>query len=382
MTYQEALAEWIHRVELSRNRREGGWNREFNKRLYSLITEYFFSLHLKSINDINLPQTVIHGWMYQGSYHEKPRRWFKLSENTPASDPRKKANEAFIRHIKSKRPEDRFFILKSQILPNKDLITIEFDFQEILIDSENRLYRRRNEACRNYRASTKQSISKNLDSLAAIDIKQIPGSIDLWLNNISESELEIILATRCLMNFGLQYATDIDALVYSENDLLNPIKIIEYKRKYPTSGSRRVPLLISEENKLKKYLGLFNDKNSLSDFLSWEKKTDSCFGLDRSHASNASFCLNNNIDYIYLIWNSRETSLEELITHDFFIKDRVFDNSNINYLNLKDHHFDGFSRTDGKDSGSLTEDTRFQLMIKEVDFQKTCWESRLRANQL
>lgn len=379
MIYKSILIDWIHRVELSRDMGKGGWKLEFNKRLPSLITEYFFSQHLKNIKGIDLPQTVIHGWMYQGGYREKPRRWFKLSENTPPSDPRNKANEAFIKHIKSRRPEDRFFILKPKIQYEKNLIRIEFDFQEILIDSKNSLYRRRNEATRSYQTSTKLSISEKLNAISKIDLKEIPGSIEPWLQKISVPELEKIFATRSLMNFGLKYATDIDAIAYSENGKSKNIKIIEYKRKYPASGPRRVPPLNDEHNKLSKYLSLFKG-NTIPDFLSWEKKTDSCFGLDRSHASNVNFCLKNNIEYIYLIWNSRETRLEELITNDFLIKKSEFNQSKINFLALNDHHFDGFSRTDGQDSGSLTEDTRFQLMIKESAFQEACWESRIFAN--
>lgn len=378
MNYKDVLIEWIHKVELVN--KKGVWQKEFTKRLPSLVMEYFFSKNLQQITGISLPDTIIHGWMYEGSYNnKKPRSWFKITEKTPADDPRTEANEEFIRTIKSRRKDDRFFVLRPKIEQRNSIINISFDAREVLIKDATKFIKIYSPECRSLENSINSKIDRNLQVLSGISIHGISESIRDWLVNIDIESIESILASRCLMNFGLDFPKDIDALMYSKINKDYSLSIIEYKRKYPTSGPRRIPPFINEKYILSDYLEILNKEISLAEYTSWKKDTQPCFGLDRSHANNVYFCLNTNINYIYIIWNSNDRNLENLITKELLIKRHTFDNSEIRFLQLQQNSFDGISRTDGKDSGSFTKETRFQLMIKMDDFSKARWPEALRA---
>jgi hypothetical protein len=193
-----------------------------------------------------------------------------------------------------------------------------------------------------------------------------PGSIGPWLQHLDDGSLRILLATRCLMNFGKLHLSDIDAIGVNSSGV---VEMIEFKRKDPAEGPRNriVPqpdarkAMAAHLDRIEQLKELDNDsvRKEFSSSTRWEKVKGKSFGLDVSHARNADLCVRAGIIYRYIVWNSDKRLPEELLSAEF--KPLVL--LDIRTAVVVPGLFDGISFTKGNDSGSYTSETRFQLMI-------------------
>ncbi|NTW80048.1 MAG: hypothetical protein HGB32_07865 [Geobacteraceae bacterium] len=228
--------------------------------------------------------------------------------------------------------------------------------------------------------------TESLEKKIVKKLKEFSGKISKkegkdWLITLAISDLEILFATRCLLDFGIEYATDVDGIYYDSAE--EKLNFIEFKRKDP--AHRYFSLLntstISQYRvKSKEYSEILIDRirlasgdeierlrsqqeqeinNKLNDSTVWNKTVDECFGLDLSHITNVELCEKNSIKYNYVIWNHSRGKLNTL----FDMKFKPKDNPEVLLKVVAVEDLRGMHFTIGKKSGSFTDDPRFQMMI-------------------
>lgn len=189
-------------------------------------------------------------------------------------------------------------------------------------------------------------------------------AIDSWLRHQSQHSLERLFSTRCLMNFGGLYLTDIDALGITED---NELELIEFKRKDPTRGVQYTPLpIVDSWAQIHEFLARAdfhackNEKRleELRNDGRWNEELIPSFGLDGSHVRTLRLCIAAGIRYQYVIWHSSIKSLSNLLSADF--KPLVDVHLQTRYMT--ENCFIGVSWTTGEDSGEYSDKIRFQGM--------------------
>jgi hypothetical protein len=207
-------------------------------------------------------------------------------------------------------------------------------------------------------------------------------------------ELERLLITRCLMNFGGLYLTDIDAVGRTAEGQL---EFIEFKRKDAARGRdayKAIPAPSAESaswvyleqaaqlrkrfNPLPRELkGAGKDESSkkirqakadlnrhLAQSGCWQKAAEcDCFGLDESHARTVQLAAIADMGYRYIIWNSSESDPNKLFTGELLPSEA----QDLVFMLVKPRHFDRITKTVGPDSGTYTSKIRFQLLIPVQD---------------
>ncbi|MGY2185300.1 hypothetical protein [Pseudomonas sp. SDO5591_S426] len=361
MTEQQVLIDWIHRVEFKLD--ENGTYVE-TKRLASLVTEMYFEKYLVRNNALKLPERLSFGWMYRNkSKYSRDRVWFKLSEGGVNGD----VNRQFIEMISSANRVDQFFLVESEVSILEECIDVQWKVTELIVKGDGTLLPDLSEQAKAYQKQITDGVIAELSlrSSLAVD-KKISG----WLSSESLSGLKRLFSQRCLMNFSKLYLSDIDAVGLGED---GSIEVLEFKRKDPANGVRYVAiprynelsgveLYISRVYAFKCMDSTF--KVEFSNSSRWSASKSPSFGLDISHAKNVELCCRAGIKYRYIIWNSNKTEPGELLTHCWSPKVPL----NIFVMDVILSSFDGLSLTYGDDSGSYTEETRFQVMIPVVSF--------------
>ncbi|EJM74587.1 hypothetical protein PMI29_00553 [Pseudomonas sp. GM49] len=360
MTEKQILIDWIHRVEFKLD--DGKWVEK--KRLPSLVTEIYFNKYLARQKELNLPEKLSFGWMYKNkSKYSKDRIWFKFSEGGANGE----VSRQFVNMIRSANKEDEFFLVESEVSTLRGVPDIRWKVTELTFKSNGALGHHFSKKAEEYQGEIKGGVEAALELRVPLKVGQKIGN---WLNSECLSDLKRLFSQRCLMNFSKLFLSDIDAVGLSE---AGSIEVLEFKRKDPATGFRYVAnhrrnepygidLYISRVYAFKCMGSSF--KVEFGDSSRWIGRQDDCFGLDISHAKNVELCTRAGINYRYIVWNSDKSEPFELLTKcwspkvplDMFIMD-VTSNS-----------FDGLSLTNGDDSGSYTEETRYQVMIPVASF--------------
>lgn len=195
---------------------------------------------------------------------------------------------------------------------------------------------------------------------------------------LTAAELNRLLVTRVLLNNGIGYPVDIDA-VFLRNGAFG---VVEYKRKDPMQGHfafvEQPPDMenfltnlkkdfinflstndaMERESRInyetvRKYFWMFIQRDHRGRLISQYEK-ESCFGLDVSHFRMAEFCKKLGMHYRYLIWNhARPGEGESLLSEELL---PVLEDEQLLFLTNKSRYLvvDGLNLTIGNDSGSFT----------------------------
>ena len=218
---------------------------------------------------------------------------------------------------------------------------------------------------------------------------------DKWFLAFSDDQLIQLASFRALMNFGLNYAVDIDGLAWDREEI-KPV-LFEFKRKDPMpsvlvpvnrlNGFNPVLLGESLRSVLRSCCGRDVVQRDAclavleqSGFgLGLTRITEFAFGLDMNHFETVSFCGHAGIGYRYLIWNrkvksqgvgrstlqSRSEELAHLLGSDLRpIGENMYLARSIDSIPV-----DGFSYTIGADSGSYNSGPRVQVAFLMKGFE-------------
>lgn len=193
--------------------------------------------------------------------------------------------------------------------------------------------------------------------------------------------LQLLLATRCLMNFGFAAPVDADALALDLSD--EPV-LLEFKRKYPSSG-RRLTCAPPDGRKLVEHAldadaqvrGLSKNP-AAGKSVFWGRAgqhglTDtvgSGYGLDMSHLRTLLMCEQAGIRYRYLIWRSDKEKAGHARKEDGFQPEKLLRSTLVPFawpdLKWKDiaaADVTGVTCTDGDGSGAFTRGVRVQAVF-------------------
>lgn len=193
--------------------------------------------------------------------------------------------------------------------------------------------------------------------------------------------LQLLLATRCVMNFGFATPVDADALAVDFSG--NPV-LLEFKRKYPSkgrftlngsSGSEILELALAAEAAVRE-LGknptagkhLFVELATRAG-LTEERRAG--YGLDMSHLRTLMVCAEAGIAYRYLIWDSSgETAAGNGNTRWGFRPEKLLGPSLeplswpvLKWRDITVADVAGITCTDGEKSGAFTHGVRIQTMF-------------------
>ena len=358
MTEKENLIAWIHRAETPLKESHNN----LGKRLDAIVIEIFFENYLLRSRVLPWPKLLSFGWAYgYADYQRRHKRWFKVSEGSGQG---KVVSREFARQTLSAYPEDQLFLLQPGVSLSGPLPEISWNVTEIVLNSENRLEMKHSSAAK----KIESQLTKNTTAALERRIEAQPNdTISNWLSHESTRELERLFSTRCLMNFGEQYLTDIDAVGLDDD---GELEIIEFKRKDPAKGKKYKPVFNTENPppSLEQYFSIIDSLESapenfeieLNNTRNWEYHRTPSFGLDSSHLRTLQLCLAAKIRYRYAIWNSSIKKPSELLSFDF----EPLNSIDICSCHLTASCFTGISFTKGKDSGSYTPRPRFQLMTR------------------
>lgn len=345
------------------------------KRLEALLHERVFG---QKIVELCGEANVSLGWCFTfAEYSENIRNWFRiLFPGEELND----VDRAFHDRLHSIRSEDRFYVLR--VLPDRSVrnLTDRLSCVEWIRQGEreepNLVQKLVSEARR--RKSSFRCDSGGLDGLA----------LRKRFEQLNFDELYNETFRRLLMNEYLVYASDLDAVVLRDDELM----IFEYKRKPPARGMLPLkqpdsPFLSTRELKqityaLKKQIEkrlafdsrkglhftevfqLLTQYSTISEHVLDTKRQDICFGLDLSHASTVEACEESGIRYCYLILDSEEKRATELLD----LEGNYIDGLKFRHLQLTMASFAGLTFTDGHDSGSYDKRVRLQLCIPASHF--------------
>ncbi|KKM98157.1 hypothetical protein LCGC14_1160790 [marine sediment metagenome] len=139
MIEKNTLITWIHRVEHQLENQKP-WH---GKRLYGIVTEFFFEKYLTGQAGVPWPRMLSFGWSYcYTNYNKTHRRWLKISEG---NDYAKVAGHKLVRRILSICPSDEFFILQPELSLSGSPPTLIWNVQGITL-TRDRLKLERTEA--------------------------------------------------------------------------------------------------------------------------------------------------------------------------------------------------------------------------------------------
>lgn len=361
MTRKESLINWLHRVEAPINKQK----HSLDKRLKGIVTELFFEKYLPGSTGVSWPGMLSFGWAYGYSDRSRTRRrWFKISEGHRDG---KVVGCKLLRQILSASPSDEFFLLQPVVSLSDALPSITWNVGEITLTKGLSL--------RYDRTTTAQVLESQLDDRTTNALKeraQLPviETISPWLTHENHQELERLLCTRCLMNFGGFFLTDIDAVGITDE---GGLEFLEFKRKYPAGGLKYTRAsTVGGPTSIDQYLAMVESSElkgaglraELRNGERWKPHFISSFGLDTSHVRTVQLCLRADIKYQYIIWNSHVTELSDLLSFDF---------RPVADIRLETHYmtsgcFSAISFTEGKDSGTYSRNRRFQAMIPVESF--------------
>lgn len=352
------------------------------KRLEALLHERVFGT---KVVEFYGKANVSLGWCFTnayGGYVSPTRKWFRI---LLPGDSLNDADRAFRDQLQRTRTEDRFYIIR--VLPEKNV---------------KKLHKRL--ACTAWTKKGKDEAPELLKNLVEEyskrrkKDKESVGTDSRGLDNkILRSRFEKLdfddlyneTFRRLLLNYCLTYASDIDAVVLENNQLM----VFEYKRKAPARGmfplkhnfSLPMPSIAEfkkAEHNIKKTVEKelrtlskremnfaeiskhITQNTTVSDNFSDTRKNGICFGLDLSHASTVELCEESCICYFYLILDSEEKRATKLLNfHNSYIEGLQF-----RYLKLTMASFTGLTFTEGYDSGSYNNKIRLQLCIPISSF--------------
>lgn len=205
-------------------------------------------------------------------------------------------------------------------------------------------------------------------------------NISHYIPAFSDEELSDLYLSRCMMNYGLSYPTDVDAIDVGAQ---GEFRIFEFKRKDPSGGYYKPSPFIKVvdykrrwkdiSGKIKPFAGRGEVLEVLQDSIPCVPVVERCFGLDLySHVGTVMDTVFYGGSYNYVIWNRSPCGIENLIDADLQPVGG-FDLLECRALNLR--NFCGFNFTEAIKSGSVHEKNisgrpRMQLMIKLSDFSK------------
>ncbi|WP_175624405.1 MULTISPECIES: hypothetical protein [Oxalobacteraceae] len=369
---QRYLVDWIHKAEWifpTRSSETGN----LSSRTPSLVTDLHFEHYLIGRSELGLDGDITFGWSVCEEHRTMNRHWYKISEKN--QNPQTDLNKAFILSVAQASPKDRFFVVDWSVEEEQNAPpSLNWKIKEVIVNAGNIKWAS-NQKLAEYQSKT---ISKSVK--AALESRkncEHNGLISKWLMRIGSEHLKRLLITRCLMNFGGLYLTDIDAV---GTDTSGRTQIIEFKRKDPAKGNdcyQLLPLPPAKET-ISTYLNVIATeldpikKNKVELNATFKNKdrwkqmpAEACFGLDTSHAKNIELCERTGMIYRHIIWNNDEKTPGNLLEADL----TPVHFQNLLMLTVCAKHIEKISRTGGRDSGSYTTNTRFQLMIPEKIFE-------------
>lgn len=374
--------EWIHKVEFDPENIE-----KESKRLPGIVTEMYFETVLAKESKNSLYGKPAFGWTYKTERGSSVRQWFKVSDG---SDP--EISKKLIATVSAVNPNDKFFVIEPSVsaMSGSPVPCVRWNVTEIL-HTEGQIKR---SGIQNNASQIRERLDQDIAAeLSRREARSVPLPIKPWLQHIDKNALKRLFAVRCLMNFGRLYLTDIDAV---NVDTSNTLEFWEFKRKGPATGETyQIALPGGRKATLGEYLERIHTLNRLNpssftlakmtgdkkkqlqhdarakinerlaDQSAWHRSAP-CqnFGLDTSHAANVALCGKAGITYRYIIWNSTKHKPSELLT------DRLvpIEPQCLLALNVIPSDIESISKTDGADSGTYTDKTRFQLMIPYEKF--------------
>jgi hypothetical protein len=196
-------------------------------------------------------------------------------------------------------------------------------------------------------------------------------------------DLQLLLATRCIMNFGFATPVDADALAIDGSG--NAV-LLEFKRKYPSkrrftlkggsgSGSEIMQLALVAEaavRELGKNPAAGKDQfNELAAREGLTKEWGRGYGLDMSHLRTLMVCAEAGIAYRYLVWDSsNETAAGNGNTRWGFRPEKLLHPSLeplswpvLKWRDITVADVAGITCTDGEKSGAFTRGVRIQTLF-------------------
>lgn len=197
--------------------------------------------------------------------------------------------------------------------------------------------------------------------------------------------LELLLATRCLMNFGFAAPVDADALAL---DLAHEPVLLEFKRKYPSSGRQltRVPasgkkLVADALEADARVRGLGKNpgagKTIFDGFADESGLTETSgdgYGLDMSHLRTLLMCEQAGTRYRYLIWRSDKEAAGHGRSKDGFHPEKLLWPTlvplawpDLKWKDISAAYVTGITCTDGDGSGAFTRGVRVQAVFDAND---------------
>lgn len=355
------------------------------KRREAYITELFFERKV-------LPQLTNSGAYSTGWCHyqiEKKPHWIKVILNPFTKSPSRNTDREFYKAVIKNNPKEKFFILGL----NQDF---QFTVWEMLKESGTTLLRVTDD-CKHVEIDKMYS---GLRYHLSRDKLQ-PSFCSTWLQKENNSSLFKLLTQRLLMNEGIPFPVDIDAIEYQEDS--NKIIFHEFKRKdVCPNGS-----FYKEKVQLCPPWGIFKLRNKITDQLFSQSlivkdnnqkasgnsgsirlnnttnqqiyskiaellgnegydlhRKYQCYGLDLSHALIVNYCEKNHFLYNHLIWDTllytgKKPAIPELFLIDGNLKEKAIISRSL----LNQSSFYGITRTSGNDSGTFFSGVRLQLTI-------------------
>jgi hypothetical protein len=387
--FDALLIDWIHRVETVQDK-HNSWHD--SKRLHSMITENYFEKELAEKVCAGSPEDLAFGWTYRTNWASDNRHWFKISDGSG-----KESSAAFIRSIHCFRPGDRFFLIidmncrfESASVPDVSLTVKEIVVEKNLIIYPENLSR---DVQRMPHEITTR-IKAELEKREGLQVAQPYAS--RFRKHYSSAQLQRLLITRCIMNFGGLYLTDIDAVGISR---CGQIQMIEFKRKTAAQGKDWYAAVPDPEpwNRLAEYRSRIKSlreelpskmelkrahnegqryqlvrkgdalvQAQLAEHSKWAKRPpELIFGLDDSHASNVALCCAGGMLYTHLVWESSCMRADELLDENL----KPLTQPVLLCLDILPEHFCGLTKTNGVKSGTYDHGVRFQVTIRKEEFK-------------
>ncbi|KTG18926.1 hypothetical protein AUR67_17380 [Pseudoalteromonas sp. XI10] len=275
------------------------------------------------------------------------RHWFKVIPDFLSWD-QKELDKKFISLMRKKGSSQRFFF----ILPLETSESFFVIRECVKVEGEYKL-KKWNE--KEGEPLSLRKMNSEVDRLLNLQFEGSASFAPKWLGNLDIPRLKSLLAQRVLMNKGLKFPVDIDAIEI-KNDLLI---FHEFKRKDPCRG--RVRKAHSPVNSRFLNHAEYEIKNNRLDNSKLEIAHDTRFyGLDKSHIGNLEYCFENQIDYVYTIWDSSEISKYPRLDELFTPNDGPKKQPKIVSRKLSLSDFNHFTYTEGNESGQFTNALRVQ----------------------
>jgi len=364
MINREIISEMLHRMDAG-------------KRLEAIVTELVFR---RTYGYSELSPAATYGWMTTDSSCAERRKKFGRDWYICAKSVNEIASCTSALINAFERKDYRFFLVTDIVIHNS-AGTVEFRVLKL----EN------NEG--GVQAYLDKAITADLMEKVNARVRRVHGqaAISTWsilpyLQHVESDELLSLYTSRCLMDFGLDFPTDIDAVDVSSGKLI----VYEFKRKDPSdsyympNSHVSLPSYGKYFENVKKSL-LNNQGNSTRNDTHSELITNhnatfyemQCYGLDyRSHVKNFITCNFNGVVYRYVIWNRSQDPIPEMVAPNLFPLGSFI----LMQADLKPASFAGFNFTEPRKSGDVQKKriTRFQCMVPKSHFTPAqCWWGRI-----